>query len=60
MNTVEERIVALSVIVWCSITQTPTGQSKFVDDMPGNGRELFQANLDSLFYGKFRGLWTKE
>ena len=56
MNTVGERIVALSVIVWCSITQTPTGQSKFVDDMLGNGRELFQANLDSLFYGKFRGL----
>ena len=25
-----------------------------------NGRDLFQANLDSLFYGKFGGLWTKE
>ena len=25
-----------------------------------NGRDLFQANVDSLFYGKFCGLWTKE
>ena len=25
-----------------------------------NGRNIFQANLDSLFDGKFRGLWTKE
>ena len=25
-----------------------------------NGRDLFQANLDSLFYDKFHGLWTKE
>ena len=25
-----------------------------------NGRCLFQANSDSQFYGKFRGLWTKE
>ena len=25
-----------------------------------NGRDLFQANLDSLLVGKFRGLWTKE
>ena len=25
-----------------------------------NGPDLFQANLDSLFYGKFRGLWTRE
>ena len=25
-----------------------------------NGRDLFQANLDSLLYGKLRGLWTKE
>ena len=25
-----------------------------------NGRDLFQANLNSLFYGKFRSLGTKE
>ena len=27
---------------------------------PENGRDLFQANLDSPFYSKFGGLWTKE
>ena len=32
----------------------------FGDDMPGNGRDLNQANLDQLFYGRYRGLWTKE
>ena len=25
-----------------------------------NGRDLFQANLNSPLFGKFRGLWTKE
>ena len=33
-----------------------------MDDMDDteNGRDLFQANLNSLLYGKFCGLWTKE
>ena len=38
----------------------PPDNWKFGDDMLGNGRDLFQANLDSLFYGKFRGLCTQE
>ena len=25
-----------------------------------NDRDLFQANLNSLLFDKFRGLWTKE
>ena len=25
-----------------------------------NGRDLFQMSLNSLLFGKFRGLWTKE
>ena len=31
----------------------------FGDDMLENDRDLFQENLDSLFYGKFRRLWNK-
>ena len=58
-NTVGERTVALKIIAWCSITPTPTGHSK-IWWCSENGRDLFQANLDSLLYGKFRGLWTKE
>ena len=61
MIIVGELTVALQIIARCSLTQTPTEQSNVLWwHARKNGRDLFQANLNPMFDGQFRGLWSKE
>ena len=48
---------------YCTLFNNPNSHrtvESLVMPCSENGRELFQANLNSLLFGKFRGLWTKE
>ena len=48
---------------YCTLFNNPNSHrtvKSFVITCSENGRNLFKANLNSLLFGKFRGLWTKE
>ena len=48
---------------YCMLFNNPNSHrtvESLVMTLSENGRDLFQANFDSLLYDKFRGLWTKE
>ena len=48
---------------YCTLFNNPNSHrtvESLVMTCSENGRDLFQANLNSLLFGKFRGLWTKE
>ena len=47
--------------VYCMLFDNPNSHrtvESLVTTFSENGRDLFQTNLDSVFIGKFRGLWT--
>ena len=48
---------------YCTLFNNPNSHrtvENLVMTCSENGRDLFQANLNLLLFGKFRGLWTKE
>ena len=61
--TIHSRGAYSSAWNYCTLFNNPNSHrtvESLVMTCSENGRDLFQANLNSLLFDKFRGLWTRE